>query len=55
MLEILSPLCARSESLFLHRRMPPPTDHRDVEIAGGILLIAIGSSMVIDAVEDIFR
>jgi Ni/Co efflux regulator RcnB len=40
----------------LRIRLPaPPQNHRYVQIAGDILLIAIGSSMVIDAVEDILR
>lgn len=37
-------------------RLPaPPTNHRYVQVAGDILLIAVGSSMVVDAVEDILR
>lgn len=37
-------------------RLPsPPPQHRYVQVAGDILLIAVGSSMVIDAVEDILR
>ena len=37
------------------RLPPPPSKHRYVQIAGDILLIAIGTGMVIDAVEDILR
>lgn len=40
---------------ILVRLPPPPPQHRYVQIAGDILLIAVGSSMVIDAVEDILR
>lgn len=37
-------------------RLPmPPAGHRYVRVASDILLIAIGSSMVIDAIEDIGR
>jgi hypothetical protein len=37
-------------------RLPvPPPNHRYVQIAGDILMIAIGTSMVIDAIEDIAR
>lgn len=34
---------------------PPPPGHRYVQVAGDILLIAVGSSMVIDAIQDIVR
>lgn len=40
---------------ILVRLPPPPPQHRYVQVAGDILLIAVGSSMVIDAVEDILR
>ncbi len=33
----------------------PPAGHRFVQIAGDILLIAVGTSMVIDAIEDLGR
>jgi len=37
-------------------RMPvPPLNHRYVRVAGDILMIAIGTSMVVDAMEDIFQ
>ena len=38
-----------------YRLPPPPPGHRYVRIGADILMIAIGSSMVIDAVEDIIR
>jgi Ni/Co efflux regulator RcnB len=34
---------------------PPPPQHKYVRIAGDILLIAVGSSMVVDALGDITR
>jgi Ni/Co efflux regulator RcnB len=34
---------------------PPPPRHRYVQVAGDILMIAVGTGMVIDAVEDILR
>ena len=34
---------------------PPPPLHKYVRVAGDILLIAVGSSMVVDAVGDIVR
>jgi Ni/Co efflux regulator RcnB len=40
---------------LLRRLPPPPSRHRYVQVAEDILLIAEGSSMVIDAVEDILR
>ncbi|MDO8465618.1 MAG: RcnB family protein [Gallionella sp.] len=33
----------------------PPSDHRYVRVASDILLIAVGTSMIIDAIEDIGR
>lgn len=37
-------------------RLPaPPPNHRYVQIAGDVLLIAVGTSMVVDAIEDILR
>lgn len=40
----------------LMRRMPPPPlGHRYVQVAGDVLLIAVGSSMVVDAIQDILR
>ncbi|MFN4148341.1 MAG: RcnB family protein [Rhodocyclaceae bacterium] len=39
----------------LVRLPPPPPQHRYVQVAGDILLIAVGTSMVVDAVEDILR
>ncbi len=37
------------------RLPPPPTGYRYVRVAADILLIAVGSSVVIDAVEDLMR
>lgn len=37
------------------RLPPPPPQHRYVRVAADILLIAIGTRMVIDAIEDIGR
>ena len=40
----------------LQLRLPaPPPNHRYVQVAGDILLIAVGSSIVVDAIEDILR
>lgn len=40
---------------ILVRLPPPPRGHRYVQVAGDVLLIAIGTSMVVDAVEDLLR
>jgi len=40
---------------LLVRLPPPPPQHRYVQVAGDILMIAVGTSMVVDAVEDILR
>lgn len=40
---------------LLMRLPPAPPQHRYVQVAGDVLLIAVGTSMVIDAVEDILR
>ncbi|MEW6512739.1 MAG: hypothetical protein AB1443_01920 [Pseudomonadota bacterium] len=40
---------------ILVRLPPPPPQHRYVQVAGDILMIAVGTSMVVDAVEDILR
>jgi Ni/Co efflux regulator RcnB len=40
---------------LLMRLPPAPAGHRYVRVAADILLIAIGSSMVLDAVEDLVR
>ena len=37
------------------RLPPPPEGHRYVRVAGDVLLIAVGSSMVVDAIQDILR
>lgn len=37
-------------------RLPsPPVGHRYVQVAGDVLMIAVGTSMVVDAVQDILR
>jgi len=33
----------------------PPSNHRYVQVAGDILMIAVGTSMVVDAIEDILE
>lgn len=40
---------------LLVRLPPPPTGHRYVQVASDILMIAVGSSMVVDAIQDILR
>ena len=40
----------------LRVRLPaPPPNHRYVQVAGDVLMIAIGTGMVVDAIEDILR
>ena len=40
----------------LRARLPvPPPNHRYVQVAGDILMIAVGTGMVVDAIEDILR
>ncbi|MDR2690379.1 MAG: RcnB family protein [Azoarcus sp.] len=34
---------------------PPPAGHRYVRVAGDILMIAIGTGLVVDALQDIFQ
>ena len=43
------------EPAVLMRLGPPPSGHRFVRVAGDILLIAIGTGLVIDAIEDLGR
>jgi Ni/Co efflux regulator RcnB len=43
------------EPVVLMRLGPPPSGHRFVRVAGDILLIAIGTGLVIDAIEDLAR
>lgn len=38
-----------------YRLPPPPTGHRYVQIGADILMITVGTSMVVDAIEDIVR
>ena len=40
---------------LLMRLPPAPAGHRYVRVAADILLIAVGSSMVLDAIEDLVR
>lgn len=40
---------------LLRRLPPPPPNHRYVQVAGDVLMIAVGTSMVVDALEDILR
>lgn len=42
------------QELSLRLRVPPP-NHRYVQIAGDVLLIAIGTRLVVDAIEDIVQ
>ena len=37
------------------RLPPPPSGHRYVRVAGDVLMIAVGTSMVVDAMQDILR
>ena len=40
----------------LRVRLPvPPPNHRYVRVAGDILMVAVGTGMVVDAIEDILR
>ena len=39
----------------LMRLPPPPPRHRYVQVAGDILMIAVGSGMVVDAMDDLMR
>lgn len=43
------------EPAVLMRLGPPPSGHRFVRVAGDILLIAVGTGLVIDAIEDLGR
>ena len=38
-----------------YRLPPPPSGHRYVQLGVDVLMIAIGTSMVVDAIEDIVR
>lgn len=40
---------------LLMRLPPAPPQHRYVQVAGDVLMIAVGTSMVVDAVQDILR
>lgn len=38
-----------------YRLLPPPAGHRYVQLGADILMIAVGTSMVVDAIEDMVR
>ena len=38
-----------------YRLPPPPAGHRYVQLGADVLMIAIGTSMVVDAIEDMVR
>ena len=38
-----------------YRLPPPPAGHRYVQLGADILMIAVGTSMVVDAIEDMVR
>lgn len=40
---------------LLRRLPPPPSKHRYVEVAGDVLMIAVGTSLVVDAIDDLMR
>ena len=40
---------------LLRRLPPPPSRHRYVEVAGDVLMIAVGTSLVVDAIDDLMR
>ena len=40
---------------LLRRLPPPPSRHRYVEVAGDVLMIAVGTSLVVDAIDDLAR
>lgn len=40
---------------LLRRLPPPPPRHRYIQVAGDILMIAIGTNIVVDALEDLLR
>ena len=40
---------------LVRRLPPPPAGHRYVQVAGDVLMIAVGTSMVVDAIQDILR
>ena len=40
---------------LLRRLPPPPRGHEYVRVAGDVLMIAVGTSMVVDAIEDLIR
>ncbi|MFA7268054.1 MAG: RcnB family protein [Sterolibacterium sp.] len=40
---------------LVERLGPPPEGHRYVRVAGDILMIAIGTALIVDAIEDVGR
>ena len=40
---------------LLRRLPPPPSRHRYVEVAGDVLMIAVGTGLVVDAIDDLMR
>ena len=40
---------------LVHVLPPPPPRHRYARVAGDILLLAVGTNMVVDALDDLFR
>ena len=42
-------------TVLIHQLPPPPPQHRYVRVAADILLIAVGTSMVVDAIQDLGR
>ena len=42
-------------SALLTALPPPPARHRYARVAGDILLLALGTNMVVDALDDLFR
>lgn len=40
---------------LLRRLPPPPSKHPYVEVAGDVLMIAVGTSLVVDAIDDLTR
>ena len=38
-----------------YRLPPPPAGHRYVQLGADVLMIAVGTSMVVDAIEDMVR
>jgi Ni/Co efflux regulator RcnB len=41
------------ERIYAYALPPPPSGHRYVRVANDILLIAIGTGLIVDAIQDI--